>query len=676
MPSEAGQRALEDRIAELESRVARVEAERDAYVAGFNQAPAVMCLFAGPEHVYVMANERYMAVTGHRDLIGKPIREVLPELAGQGFFEMLDGVYATGEPFVGRELPVVLDHDGDVVTVYFDFVYHPITGADGQVSGIIVHAVDVTEAVLARRAIAEAHARLEADHSRTRLEHDRLVELSVDLIATADAEGRFVTVNPAWTATLGWSAEELLGQPVQDFIVPEDRESTLVEHERLLGASEPLLEFRNRFKTKDGRIRTLDWRSKQDGGYIYGIARDVTERVESETALRAAHAEIVEAHASLQAQTEALARQQALTNQIIADAPAALAFLDCDLVFQWANPAYARMVGMDVAHLIGRTVFEAFGIAVDGGLGDLMRGVVASGVAYGETGYMFEYWRDGQPVRSHWDFTHTPVKAPDGTVIGLLNLSIEVSDRIEREKLQETHIEALREADRHKDEFLSVISHELRTPLNFIMGFASTLEDEVQGPLNERQHAAVAKILSGSERMVGLVDDLLDVARMQAGSFMLLCEPTPVAPIVEDVLASLQPLAAAKGLTLAAEVAAPPATLDPQRVAQVLTNLVANAIKFTDEGGVRVRAEAAGDRLTVAVEDTGCGIDPADQPRLFRRFQQLDMTNTRKAGGTGLGLAISKALVEAHGGTIGVESRLGEGATFHFTLPLAGPAAR
>ncbi len=235
--------------------------------------------------------------------------------------------------------------------------------------------------------------------------------------------------------------------------------------------------------------------------------------------------------------------------------------------------------------------------------------------------------------------------------------------------------EALRMADRYKDEFLSVISHELRTPLNFITGFASILDDEVPGPLNATQHEYLDKILIGSDRMLSLVNNLLDMSRLQAGKLNLVCMETAFEPLVCEVIGSLKPLADDLQVRLIPEFEAlPQLHADPQRIIQVLTNLVDNAIKFSPQGGtVRVTSFVRGTtdpELVTEVSDTGEGIAPEDLGKLFQRFQQADMSSTRKASGTGLGLSIAKALVEAHGGTIGVRSELGKGSTFWFTLPL------
>ncbi|MFN3432530.1 MAG: sensor histidine kinase, partial [Candidatus Sericytochromatia bacterium] len=226
-------------------------------------------------------------------------------------------------------------------------------------------------------------------------------------------------------------------------------------------------------------------------------------------------------------------------------------------------------------------------------------------------------------------------------------------------------------------EFLSILSHELRTPINAIMGFGSVLDDEIAGPLNETQHAFTGKILSSADALLALIEDLLVVSRVQAGKFSVALQPTAFSVLATDALVTQSPGAAKKGLTLANEVpdGLPLLEADPLRLTQVINNLVANAIKFTPPGGrVTVRAGLSEGALRCEVTDTGIGIAIADQPKLFQRFTQLDMSNTRAASGAGLGLSIVKAIVEAHGGAVGVESQPGAGSTFWFTLPLAGPA--
>lgn len=229
----------------------------------------------------------------------------------------------------------------------------------------------------------------------------------------------------------------------------------------------------------------------------------------------------------------------------------------------------------------------------------------------------------------------------------------------------------LLEIDRLKDEFLSVVSHELRTPLTSIRGFTQMLGSDKTGRLNEKQHRCVERIESNGQRMHRLVNDLLDFAKIHAGSFSVAPEQVRYRPLVEEVVTLLHPMADEKRLEIEIDVQAPAAvSLDGHRIAQVITNLVGNSIKFTPAGGrIRIEAYTRGDELVTEVADTGSGIAAEDIPKVFKPFVQLDMSSTRKASGTGIGLSICKAIVEAHGGTIGLRSVLGAGTTFYFTLP-------
>lgn len=231
--------------------------------------------------------------------------------------------------------------------------------------------------------------------------------------------------------------------------------------------------------------------------------------------------------------------------------------------------------------------------------------------------------------------------------------------------------EELRGLDRAKDEFLSVTSHELRTPLGFIKGFAGLLEAQMAGPLEEEQRRYAGHIVSNADRMLALVKDLLDLATIRAGKLNIHRSPEPLHQIVAEAVAEAVPAAQAKGLRLQmtqTEVAI--TWVDPMRVHQILTNLLGNAIKFTPPGGaIQVRLEAEGGGWHLAVQDSGPGVPPEAQGKLFQRFSQVDMADTRLAGGSGLGLYICKALVEAHGGHIGLSSPPEGGACFWVKLP-------
>ncbi len=241
-----------------------------------------------------------------------------------------------------------------------------------------------------------------------------------------------------------------------------------------------------------------------------------------------------------------------------------------------------------------------------------------------------------------------------------------------REKSRQLEI-----ASQHKSQFLANMSHELRTPLNAIIGYTEMMADGLYGDMSEKAAGVLERVQKNGRHLLDLINDVLDLSKIEAGQLVLALEPYTVADIVASVLAATESLAKAKGLVLASAVAPglPSGVGDARRLTQVLLNLVGNAIKFTDSGSVEVRVEQAGEVFEISVVDTGFGIAPADQAKIFEEFQQVDNSSTRKKGGTGLGLSISRRIVELHGGRIGVESREGSGSTFRIMLPIHAPSA-
>ena len=255
------------------------------------------------------------------------------------------------------------------------------------------------------------------------------------------------------------------------------------------------------------------------------------------------------------------------------------------------------------------------------------------------------------------------------------------------DKLEEQHRELSRlnleldQASKLKDQFLANVSHELRTPLNSVIGFSDLLlTGQVEGaPLSGTQRDYLETISRNGRHLLQLINELLDLSKIAAGHMDLRLEPVTLDSLFREAADSVRAQLEARRHKLAIEPAPEPYTVtaDRGRLLQVLLNLLSNAIKFTTDGGrvtLSARLGDGGRHVRVAVSDTGIGIAPHDQAKLFQEFVQLDATPSRRYEGTGLGLALSKRLVELHGGTIGVESELGKGSTFWFTLPRAEPA--
>jgi signal transduction histidine kinase len=227
-------------------------------------------------------------------------------------------------------------------------------------------------------------------------------------------------------------------------------------------------------------------------------------------------------------------------------------------------------------------------------------------------------------------------------------------------------------ASKHKSQFLANMSHELRTPLNAILGYTELILDEIYGAVPEKLREVLERVQQGGRHLLDLINDVLDISKMEAGQLTLSLNDYSMAEVVYTVSTAVESLAAEKDLALKVDLAPdlPLGKGDERRLAQVLLNLVGNAIKFTDTGEVQIQVTARDGAFAVAVADTGPGIAEADQQKIFEEFQQADSSSTRPKGGTGLGLSIVKRIVEMHGGRVWVESSLGKGSTFWFTLPV------
>jgi signal transduction histidine kinase len=215
------------------------------------------------------------------------------------------------------------------------------------------------------------------------------------------------------------------------------------------------------------------------------------------------------------------------------------------------------------------------------------------------------------------------------------------------------------------------MSHELRTPLNAILGYTELILDSVYGDTPDKMREVLDRIQRNGRHLLGLINDVLDLSKIEAGQLNLSLADYSLKEVVQSVYSAVEALAKEKHIALKVEVLShlPAARGDERKLTQVLLNLVGNAIKFTDAGEVAIEASAANGSSSVAVRDTGPGIAEAEQAKIFEEFQQADSSITKKKGGTGLGLAIAKRIIELHGGRLWVESSPGHGSTFSFTVP-------
>jgi PAS domain S-box-containing protein len=272
----------------------------------------------------------------------------------------------------------------------------------------------------------------------------------------------------------------------------------------------------------------------------------------------------------------------------------------------------------------------------------------------------------------------SPLRTEEGMLVMSAIRDISDRKRIER-TLQEKNAE-LERANQAKDRFLASMSHELRTPLNGIIGFAEFLSDGKPGPLNGKQKEYLGDILNSGRHLLHLINDMLDLVKIQAGKADLSIERFRLTDVISEVCSGVRPIAEGKRIDVRTVIdpGIDYVTLDLQRFKQILFNLLSNALKFTNDGGhVGIVVEPYPNRrFRLSVSDDGIGIRAEDVGRLFTEFEQLDTGTARRFGGTGLGLALTRSLAELQGGTVGVESEIGKGSTFHVILPLAVPGER
>ncbi|MCB8820478.1 PAS domain-containing protein [Microvirga rosea] len=282
-------RALEEVNTRLASEVKLRTAERDRLRALFQRAPGFMCVLRGPDHVFEFMNEAYQQLVGHRDLTGLPVRDALPEIEGQGFFEILDEVYRTGEPFIGRSMPVDIQRvpHGPLEKRFLNLVYQPIVEADGSISGIFAEGHDVTHQRRAEKALRQLNETLEQQVRERTHERDLVWRMSQDLFLLCGFDGFYRSVNPAWQEALGYNPAELVGMSFDALAHPEDLAATRAQFGQLI-SGQSIRDFDMRMRAKDGSYRWYSWFCVPEGDQFYAAGRDITERKQFEEHLRSA----------------------------------------------------------------------------------------------------------------------------------------------------------------------------------------------------------------------------------------------------------------------------------------------------------------------------------------------------------------------------------------------------
>ncbi len=477
-------------------------------------------------------------------------------------------------------------------------------------------------------------------------------------MAIVGLDGRWERVNPALCDILGYTREELLEKTFQDITHPDDLAGDLSHVQELVAGKRRTYHMEKRYIHRAGHIvgarLTVSLVRTTAGQPVHFISQieDVTERQRAEEALRASTAELSRLKVAL-------------------DEHALVTITDVQGRITYANDKFCRGSGYSRSELIDQShrlvksdrhtpeFFAELWSTIS--RGDIWKGQICNRAKDGTL-----FWAET---------TIVPFLGVDGRPAHYVAIRVDVTERVRLEESLAVARDQALEASRLKSEFLATMSHEIRTPMNGIIGMAGLLMDT---ELDAEQREMGRVVINSAENLLTIVNDILDLSKIEAGKFRIESTEFDLREMVEETLSLLAPRAHEKRLELTCDF---DAALDGHffgdggRVRQVLTNLAGNGIKFTDTGEVAVAVRWILDnsdraRFRVEVRDTGIGIAPAVQPRLFQPFTQADGSDTRRHGGTGLGLAISRHLVELMGGSVGFRSAVGKGSTFWFELEL------
>ncbi len=479
------------------------------------------------------------------------------------------------------------------------------------------------------------------------------LEQLYDAVIVVDLNNHIIDWNTAAERVFGYTRAEMLGRTTACLYVNDE------EAHRLQGEMAEAMERGERWvgecdnRRKDGSLvyieavvfRLFD----EDGNAVstIGVSRDITERKQAEDALR---------------------ESQQTLRAVIDTLPAIVNVKDREGHFTLANPAQAAFYGLAPQDLLGKTLFEIADAEYAKRTQEKDQAVLETGAPI--AGFD-DPAKDVDGNLTTWFSTKVPLFGPGQQVTGVLTVAQDITLRKKAElALQQAKDEA-ELATRAKSQFLANMSHELRTPLNAIIGFSRLVIRRSKDTLEKRQFENMGKILASAEHLLALINDILDLSKIESGQVELRKTEVDLTPLIDQCLRNIEPLAASKALTLSRDSveALPPIRTDPDKLKQILINLLSNAAKFTDKGRITVHGERRGSRIALSVIDTGIGIPKWEQESIFEAFHQLDSSTTRKYGGTGLGLSISRHLAQLIGGEIAVESAPGEGSRFVLTLP-------
>lgn len=544
----------------------------------------------------------------------------------------------------GLAVPVLI---GDQVVAVMTFFLTGRRQADERYVQIVTVVANQLGTLILRKR-AEEQLRLEQERFKSAFENSGI---GMALVAP---DGRWLRVNKAVSEIVGYPEAELLESTFQDITHPDDLEADLIALRQVLAGEINNFQLAKRYLHRDGHTvwvhLTVSLVRDRIGLPLYFISQieDVSEARAAEAALRESETRL---------------------RTIVESMDEGLVITDLEERVQFTNSRFARMLGYAPEDLVGRAAEDLIVNTTD-------REEFRTRIARRHSGAAERYElvfvrRDGSLLST--EIGAVPLTDAAGKIIGSLSTVTDIEARKQYEAEILDARDAAESANHAKSEFLARMSHELRTPLNGVIGFSRVLRKKGGAVIGPDELKLLERIGANGEHLLALINDILDLSRIEAGRVDVTIQPTSLGPLIRDVLAQMELTATSKGLQLIGELPEGEITaeIDGLRFRQVLINLIGNAIKFTERGSITVRLgiDAARQPVRVEVEDTGIGV-PADRVvAVFEPFEQADASIRRKHGGTGLGLSISRAFCEAMRLNLTVRSDLGRGSTFTIAFP-------
>ena len=648
-----------------------VETERQKMIDLFMQAPAAIAILHGPDHVFELANPRYMELVGvNREIIGKPLRNALPEVEGQGFLELLDRVYNTGKAFSGFEMPINIRRKQSEEKAYLNFVYQPSFSSHGNIEGILVHAVDVTEHVLARKRVEESELRF-----RTLVN-----EATVATAVYTGSEMKIELANEAMIRVWG-KDDSVIGKSIAEALPELEGQPFLELLNRVYTTGETYWGKEDRADlVVDGELKTAYFNFtykplRNSEGIIYGIlnmAVDVTDQV------------------LIRQQVE---QSESNLRNIILQAPVAMCLLKgINMVVEIANDRMIKLWGTSAKDILNQPIFEGLPQVAGQGFEQILEKVFTTGERFAAYGRPVSLPRRGAVETLYINFVYEAYKDKDGVITGIMAVAYDVTQQIIAQTRIENVVEErtrelavanqnLQASNAALSQFAYITSHDLQEPARKISTFVEMLNNSLGENVDARSKNYIQKIENSSTRMLTLIRDVLNFSQLGEGRDAF--ESLDLNDVLQNTKNDFELLIEQKQCTISNN-RLPVINAIPVQMSQLFGNLISNALKFCSpvrKPHISIFSEQIEDSELnkyssldknkryhiISFADNGIGFNQANAVQIFDIFQRLHGKSEYE--GTGIGLAICKKIIDNHGGEIYATGIAGEGATFVIILP-------